>query len=86
MPAHEKKLCTEFFPTSEIEYFTNMSKIFLQLLMAGRAQPSDELFLQVITSVVGSDADTLARSRQSCQRLIADVFTDGAPMSPAWYG
>jgi hypothetical protein len=33
-------------------------------LMAGRAQLSDELFLQFKSAMVGGDADALARSRQ----------------------
>ena len=86
MPSQEHKLCMEFFLILEIEYFMHMLRILLHQFMAGCAQPSDELFLQFKSAMVDSNADTLAHSRQSCQRLIADAFTDGAPMSPAWYG
>ena len=40
-------------------------------LMAGRTQPSDELFLQFKSAVVCGNADALERSRHSRQRLIA---------------
>ena len=55
-------------------------------LMAGRAQLSDELFLQFKSAVVGGDTNALERFRQSCQWPIAAALANSAPMSPAWCG
>lgn len=58
----------------------------LDYLMASPAQLSDKLFLQFKSPMVGGEADTLARSRQSRQRLITHSFNDVPPTPPGWCG
>ena len=55
-------------------------------LMASRAQPFDELFLQFESAMVGGDTEALAYSHQFRWRLNARAFTDGTATSPAWCG
>ena len=49
----------------------------------GCAQFPGQIFLQLITAVVGGDADAFWQKRQ---RPIAGQFTDDARLSPGWCG